>query len=341
MSHYARTLNELREQAVLFWPPDLLKREAAVSVWPLLLQTQDKFINVLTLADSGPEAWKPLLVVSEEMTGNLFLKHLMVLSDLGGTALNNLTPIGRYFPDGMMNYSWREEVRSYTFQAINCDTSLENKALHVDGAGMLKRLPLTPKMEDVAMLILHGGAAINDTLPEDVKNKCVIATFLGQPAELNKFVRQRYIYLSRQIHGAASNKLGQVAQDYVIEHLKAALSHWKFKRNGSIPGISQNQGRTNTSFDIVALSPTGQYIAIEVSFQFTANSVIERKAGQAVARKDLLHAHGHKICYVLDGAGNINVRTAAVGTLCANSDCTVALSANEIKHLAEYLATQG
>ena len=104
--------------------------------------------------------------------------------------------------------------------------------------------------------------------------------------------------------------------------------------------VSVKTMAADTSFDIVAISPQGKCTAIEVSFQFTANSVIERKAGQAVARKDLLHAAGHKICYVLDGAGNINVRTAAVGTLCNNSDCTVALSRDEINHLAEFLATK-
>ena len=49
-----------------------------------------------------------------------------------------------------------------------------------------------------------------------------------------------------------------------------------------------------------------------------------------------VQAKVHKICYVIDGAGNINVRKSAVGILCKNSDCTVAMSDSEIQHLASY-----
>jgi hypothetical protein len=51
----------------------------------------------------------------------------------------------------------------------------------------------------------------------------------------------------------------------------------------------------------------------------------------------LIHAAGHKICYVIDGAGNINVRASAVRNICRFSDCTVAFSLPEIGVLAEFL----
>ena len=77
--------------------------------------------------------------------------------------------------------------------------------------------------------------------------------------------------------------MGQIAQDYVRDILSVNLPNWKIKRNGTIPGISHNAGNTDISFDIVAMSPKKKWYAIEVSFQFTTNSVIERKAGQAEA----------------------------------------------------------
>ncbi|MBM3264845.1 MAG: hypothetical protein FJY97_15655 [candidate division Zixibacteria bacterium] len=102
MNEYARTLAELKEKAVCFWPPELRRKEAAVSILPLLLNTQDKFISVLSLSDAQPDAWKKRVDVSAEMKGNLFLKHLMVLSDIGGEALSKLTPLNRFFPDNGM-----------------------------------------------------------------------------------------------------------------------------------------------------------------------------------------------------------------------------------------------
>jgi hypothetical protein len=63
-----------------------------------------------------------------------------------------------------------------------------------------------------------------------------------------------------------------------------------------------------------------------VTFQVTTNSVIQRKSLQAKVRQDMVHDAGHWICYVIDGAGNINIREAAVSNICDFSDCTVALS---------------
>ena len=60
MSKYARTLAELKEKAVLFWPREILEREASVSILPLLLKTQEKFISILNLSDSSPDSWKKL-----------------------------------------------------------------------------------------------------------------------------------------------------------------------------------------------------------------------------------------------------------------------------------------
>jgi hypothetical protein len=327
----------LKKRAVLSWPKELLEREASISVLPTLLKTQDKFISVLNLCDSCPEAWKKCVDISQDMKGNVFLKHLMVLSDLGGEALNKLPPIERYFKDGQMNYVWREKRYSYQFKSILGNVRLTNSALRVDGKRLLKGYPLDSKMEDVIMILLHGAASIGDSLPQDVKDKCTIGSLIGQSEQLNKFVRQNYIRVSRQISGATSNKLGQLAQDYVIENLRQKLPGWQFKRNGRIPGISHTEGKTETTFDIVGESPEGKYFALEVSFQYTTNSVIERKAGQAKARKDLLNDAGHKICYVIDGEGNINVRESAARTLFQFSDFTVALSADEIREPGEFL----
>jgi hypothetical protein len=209
--------------------------------------------------------------------------------------------------------------------------------LHTDGKGLLKGYVLNAKMEDVIMLLLHGASSIGDILPSDVKSKCVIGSLIGEPEELEKLVKQSYIRISRQIGGATSNTLGQIAQDFVIEELRARFPEWQLARNGRLPGVSHTGGKTETIFDITATSPNEKHFGIEVSFQFTTNSVIERKAGQAQARAKMVHEAGHWICYVIDGAGNINIREAAITTICNYSDCTVALSSDEIGVLAEFM----
>lgn len=341
MSKYARTLGELKEKAVLFWSREIIEREASVSVLPLLLGTQDKFISILNLADSSPASWKEIVKTSEkidgDIKGNLFLKHLMVLSDLGGEALNKLPPLSRFFPSKKMVYVWREKTYEYDFLKTQEKINLTNSALKVDGKNLVKGYKLDAKMEDVIMLLLHGAASIGDTLPDEVKNKCVVGGLIGKPDELEKFVKQNYIRISRQIGGAASNAMGQIAQNFVIEKLKEHLPKWEFVRDGKLPGVSHTDGRTETTFDVAATSPNEKHFGIEVSFQVTTNSVIERKAGQAKERAERVRRAGHYICYVLDGAGNINIRENAVRIICEYSDCTVALSADEIGVLAEFM----
>ena len=114
MGKYNRTLEELRTQAVLHWPKHLLSDLAQVSPLHKLLATQDKFLGLLKIAGKHPMAWQELLPHSD-LPGNLFLKHLMILADLGGEALNKLTPLEDYFPGRVMKFAWNETKQHYTF----------------------------------------------------------------------------------------------------------------------------------------------------------------------------------------------------------------------------------
>ena len=187
------------------------------------------------------------------------------------------------------------------------------------------------------MLLLYGGTSTNDSLPDEIKNRCVVGSLIGMSDDLDRFVKQNYIRVSKQISGAASNAMGQLAQDYVINELKGLLPDWTFVRDGNLPGVSHTDYEGETTFDVKATSPNEVHFGIEVSFQVTTNSVIERKAGQAKERQERVHAAGHFICYVIDGAGNIDVREKAAQTICDYSDCTVALSSDEIAVLAHFM----
>ncbi len=334
---YKRTPSELQKHATLFWPSDLAAKEQSASIIPKLIATQDKFISVLHVSDSSPDAWKNVLAATKELHANLFLKHLMVLADLGGEPMQRIKAgFKEIFPNRIMKYGWKGRHYEYTFQAIPTTARLTNRALHVDGKHFHKKHDLEPLIEDVVMLLLHGAASLSGSIPDIVRDRCVIGALIGEKTELEKFVKQRYIWVSRITGGATSNTMGQIAQDYVRDILVDRLPGWKVTRNGSIPGISQNSGITDISFDVVARSPNQKWFGVEVSFQFTTNSVIERKAGQAEGRQRVLHNAGHKIAYVIDGAGNF-ARSSALNTICKNSDCTVAFTPSEIDLLVGFL----
>ena len=330
-----RKIEDLEKYALKFWPTALAEKEKSSSVIPKLIETQDKFISLLNLAEINPFAWKDALSLSKTLPPNLFLKHLIVLSDLGGEKLVRLNKeLPNILTDDELNFIWEGSEYTYKFQTIGGVQKWNNPNLKVDGESIFVPTKLSSSMEDVINLIMFGGLSNTSTLPLEIEEKCIIGSMLGKKVELDKFVRQRYIWVSRITGGATSNKMGQLAQNYAAEYLRNELKNWDIS-NKSIPGISQNE-RTNIKFDIVAISPNNKYCAIEVSFQVTTNSVIERKAGQAQSRQNILHKHGHKIAYIIDGAGNFD-RKSALTTLCQYSDCTVAFSDNELNKLVSFL----
>jgi len=333
-----RSIDDLGESALKFWPEHLIALEKTTSIIPRLIATQEKFISILYLADTSPEAWKTALSTTSDLPANLFLKHLMVLSDVGGENLDRFrAEFATFFPAGEMRFQWRGSDFTYKFQTLERTRSWKNTSLGVDGDGLSTEMSLSPLIEDVSMFLLFAADCI-DVASLDFA-KCSIGRLIGRTEELDSFVRSRYIEVSKQTSGAESNAMGHLCQSYVKTFLDQVLQQddvaWDLTTS-TIPGISHNDGNTDMSFDIVAKSPTGKYCAIEVSFQVTTNSVIERKGGQAAARQDALHASGHKIAYVIDGAGNFQ-RRSAVQTICDHSDCTVSLRDDELMKLAHYL----
>lgn len=337
MGLYNRTLDELRQHAVLHWPDEILSAAEDVGTLPLLLKTQDHFISILKVANKDPLSWQVAVNNSSHLSGSLFLKHLMVLSDLGGEALNKLPPLNKYIPQGKLTFEWNGKPFTYLLKEIGNQCSLTNTALNVDAKKLLKGLQLNNRGMDTCMLLLFGSLLTNDSLPSEVKEKCVLGEYLGKTDELDKFIKQRYLFVSKQVSGATANSLGQITQIHVAKKLEAYLgSNWSINLNSSLPGVFHNKEGNGTNFDIVAISPSGKHFGVEISFQVTTNSTIERKARESESVMKSVHSKGHKICYVIDGAGNINVRKNAVGILCNHSDCTVAMSDSEIKHLASY-----
>ncbi len=316
----------------------MLDYASAESILPMLLLTQDAFVSILKISDRQPDSWKMALAQSTEIGGALFVKHLMVLADLGGEALNKLRPVGKYFSGDTIQLDWHNNLYRIPLTQLAQLRSLNNAALRLESAAITKNSPLTAAMEEVAMLILFGGLASNGNLPEDYREKCSIGAYLGKPAEIESFVKQRYLFVSRIVGGGSANSMGHAVQKWVVATLRSCLpSDWKVKPNATIKGVRQSDVAGDATFDIVVTAPSGRQFGIEVSFQVTTNSTIERKAREAQSLRQSVHRSGNRICYVIDGAGNIDVRTSAVNRICENSDCTVAMSVHEMDLLAQYM----
>jgi hypothetical protein len=332
----SKTIEELESNACLYWTDELTKRASEVSSLPALLQTQDKFLSLLKCSDKSPTAWASVLSESSTLSANLFLKHLMVLSDVGGERLQRFAKDKQVlFPRGCFEFVWNGE--SYIHKLNAGKRSWTNKALNVEKSVLMEPKAINSDMFDVTMLLLWGSAIIDsDHLPPELIEKCVIGQLLGRTEELDAFVRQRYIAVSKITGGSTANDLGHICESYSKEFIIKNLDNNIIMEGHNILGISHNN-KNLTTFDLVAFNKiTTKSIAIEISFQVTTNSVIERKSGLAKSRQELLHSAGHKVAYIIDGSGNFQ-RKNAISSILKFSDCTVNFSDEGLLELARFI----
>jgi hypothetical protein len=335
---YKKTLTDLEKVAIKWWPKALEENVASASVLPKLLETQEQFISVLKLSGRKPEQIFDVLIAGS-LPANLFLKHLVVLADYGGELIKRLgKEFASVFPErsadgkAVMEYFFQAKKHRYVFKALPI-ANLSNTKLAIDGKEIAKERQVDDLLKDVAMILLYGASSTSSHLAS--LERCDIGGLLGNPVAIDTYVRQKYLHVSRITTGASANSLGQIAQVYVADHLRKVLgSSYEVRNNGKVPlkGYDSTEGMP---FDVV-VQRKKKIVGVEVSFQVTSNSVIERKAAQAENRRNLMGREGYFIAYVLDGAGNFS-RTAALTTLCQSSDCTVAFSDAELDVLADFI----
>lgn len=340
---FERTIDELEPHACKWWPKELREAEQQLSILPTLLDTQDKFISLLKLANKNNAEKLFELIDASEFPYTLFLKHLIVLTDFGSEPLQRINKnFNEIFTDGKFIYDTGKNIKEYSFMALPVSGTLNNKKMHTDTKENLLSSKANVNMcKDLIMLLLYGAGSTSPRV-RSVFFKCVPYTFIGDNAAIEDYVKKNYIRVSKIMSGSTATTLGNVAQQYVVDYLANALGdNYNIKSNGTVPGVTQNDGVTLTTFDVVVdqkddKSRHKKYVAIEVTFQETTNSTIERKGGQARSRFESITNSRNYIAYIIDGAGNF-ARRSAISVICDNSHCTVAYTNEEFNLLVEFI----
>jgi hypothetical protein len=340
---YERTIDELETHACKWWPKEVRDEAQKFSILQTLLDSQEKFISLLKLANRDDYGRLFDLISASKFSYNLFLKHLVVLVDFGSEPLQRVNKdFKELFPDGKLIYDIGKGSIEYQFSALPTSGVLNNKKMRIDTVENLTSDAADEQLcKDLIMLLIYGGASTSVST-RAIFFKCTMYEYLGDDTRVEEFVRQNYIRVSRIIGGKTASDLGNVAQQYVVKYLAAALGdNYCVRSNGTVPGVTQNDGATLTNFDVVVdrvndTSRHKKYVAIEVTFQETTNSTIERKGGQARDRFEKITGSRNYIAYIIDGAGNF-ARRSAVSILCDNSHCTVAYTPDEFGVLIEFI----
>lgn len=330
---FERTPKELEEVAVLWWPQDLREEVARNSPNLLLRGTFGLFKKFLQDAPFNPMEFQTY-VEANPMGSNMLLKHLMIFNDYAGEPVQRLhAQRHNLFPNMSegLDILWNMNDYRLNIEGFLENTrALNNTSLKIDGPSLAHPVEHTPLTTALATILSYGAFATRPDVSE-VLFRCDAASWFGKESELESHLEQRYLDVNRSVSGAQSNSLGQILQ----RRVKSAIEK-RYKDSDELltNGTVEIGGEKITS-DIL-IRKGKKAVAIEVAFQETTNSVIERKGTDAHKRKELLNSKGIASVYVLDGIGNFQ-RQSAITKLCENSDCTVAFSDNEFDVLVDFI----
>lgn len=339
---YLRTIKELEKVGCKWWPKEVRDEAQKVSILQYLIDTQEKFISILILADKNiPEKLFGLLDASG-FEYHLFLKHLILLTDVGAEPIQRYNALfSEILPQNKLLFNIEGNIKSYYFQELPIKGKTDNKKMQIDTVEHLQEPCKNKKLcMDLIMLLIYGASSTIAST-RSIFYKCNAFEYLGQEELINKYIRQNYIRVSRIVGGKTANDLGNVAQFYAAKYLAEHLGeNYNVVNTGTIPGVKMDDDK-DVTFDIVVdrKDDGGRYkgyVGIEVSFQETSNSTIERKAREAQARFRNTNNKRCYIAYIIDGAGNFS-RTAAATDLCNNSHCNVAYTSSEFDLLIEFI----
>lgn len=266
----------------------------------------------------------------------------MLLIDVGSEPLQRFNAsFGELFPENTLFCLYRKRFLVCSFVELPIKGNPTNKKMQIDTLENLKKKCKNKNLCKELILLLIYGAASESKRTASVLYKCNAYEYLGQEELIKRYVRQNYIRVSRIVGGKEATDLGNVAQSYAVRYLAEHLGKdYNVVNAGTIPGVQMDDNKEVT-FDIVVdrkndVGKFKKYVGIEVSFQETSNSVIERKAREARARFQNTNNKRCYVAYIIDGAGNFS-RTAAVSDLCDNSHCNVAYTPSEFDLLIEFI----
>lgn len=339
---YLRTIKDLEQVGSKWWPKEVRDEAMKVSILQYLLDTQEKFISLLTLADRNKPEKLFNLIDASDFEYHLFLKHLILLTDVGSEPIQRFnSSFSEIIPSGVLSFAIGKKHFSYQFEELPTRGKPNNKKMQIDELDNLQQpCRNKPLCKDLIMLLIYGAASTTSRTSA-VLYKCNAYEYLGQEELIKKYVRQNYIRVSRIVGGKEATDLGNVAQSYAVRYLSEHLGdNYNVTNAGTIPGVKMDDDK-DVTFDIVIDRKDDdgrfkKYVGVEVSFQETSNSTIERKAREAQARFRNTQNKRCYVAYIIDGAGNFS-RTSAVTDLCNNSHCNVAYTPSEFDLLIEFI----
>lgn len=186
---YLRSVRELEQAGCKWWPKEVRDEAMKVSILQYLLDTQEEFISLLTLADNTtPEKLFKLLEASG-FEYHLFLKHLILLTDVYSESLLRFnSSFWEIFPEGKLEFHIGKQKHIYKFTAMPTQGVLNNKKMQSDTFESLSAPCRNVELcKDLIMILIYGAAST--TTLTAVLYKCNAYEYLGNQRMIRDVVK--------------------------------------------------------------------------------------------------------------------------------------------------------
>lgn len=328
------TPGQLRNCALLYWPPAIRAEVASQSFLDTMVATYPLFRQIMHESENFDSLLTKLrhLSLANELPMNIFLRHCMLFSDLGWEAIQKW--FGDAYDDLFPNGSLVTDDSQYTVPKIS------KGAVRISSADITSAYsrPLTEtqltQIESLVSVLFFGSDANSQAL-----ERCTLSVYLSDDGTLFDADSQvKYLHVSRQTGGAAAAIGGslletRIAIEPIVQLLSAEFTNLDFN---TCRDYEFAPGQQLTSDQWFFNEQNNRAVALEVSFQETTNSTIERKRKDAQNRQRLFPDNVRSV-FVLDGVGTIDHRQNAVRDIIQYSDMVVSARPDQVELLARYI----
>lgn len=353
------TLESLMDEGNWFWKKEIIKNshgnlfadklvESATSIQQVIKSSsEDNLIdNLRNLKDLSGHPLPPFII----------LKNLMISLDVSAEILDRTAMYLRHFKINHLTVDGKEK----RFKVLGREFSKQLSNNNIE-----KLCSNNDFFEDILLLLCF--AANSDEFKEyETFDSFKLSSLLGKEDEFKDFLLHKTIESSSQVKQLRAVANGNTLQRYIKDKIETQLKEFNVKiaPNNRYLGIQQ--------FDIVLFKQTTPYTlptpqsmfnkkkldkqeqlefnktcsqillpqkwaVIEVAFQETTNSTMERKSKQAAnGLFNLIDLNNHKLIYILDGAGYFR-RNVATNTIINYSHLTSTVSDEGIQRVINYL----
>ena len=294
-----------------FWSDDFITANTN-KLLALLQNSYEEFINIISSTKRDKLVEK---LMSMNVPRAVLMKHIMIFLD---TSAETLDRCAMYIC--IMKYeqlTLPEEVIKFNVLGEKFNRGLSNANIGKANDNLVR---------DLINILVFASESLEFGQFESFK-KCNLAKLAGDNDKITKHLFFLPLNSSTQIKQLRAVDFGHQLELYIKKALNPLIDEL---------GVTKTSRYNDQSFDLV-LKKGNRYVIIEIAFQETTNSTLERKGKQAKnGLYESINKNGDKLIYVIDGAGYFK-RKRALEDLITYSHLACNVSESGLAKLRHFL----